>query len=542
MTQPDLLNQAISNAYDETPYLSNALPQTAPGHLRAVAHLYGLDSAPPARARVLELGCAAGGNLIPFAAAHPDAQVIGIDLSAEQVNSGREVVQRLGLRNLDLRALSITDIDDSLGQFDYIICHGVFSWVPPVVREAILRVCRNNLAPEGIAFISYNVYPGWKTFDILRDAIQLNSFSAAAPAEKLEKAKEMLGLLQHGLSPNNPMREAIRQAAHTLSRQPDYYLFHEYLEMINSPCYFLEFIASIQQAGLAYVSDTQPEGSFPSNYGEATVAALAAMSVDADRAMREQYLDFACGRQFRQSVLVRAERAGQILERPEASHFSSMFISAQLLPQTEQDRVHPSHRHYRTPANTGLATQEPSLIALIEALVEQWPAPIPFDRAVQIVGSKSELVGDALTHATLLHLVTLMNCGALRYRREPLAYGKDSSKPQLIPGLRELIVATNEKTLPIGHYNLWHQCVTLSAAPAARYVAALLDGSRTYTNVRTQLRDALTSGRITHPDGRAFKGARNVDPVAQDLLARILGELRSNGLLRCPPPPRYPPG
>ncbi|MFY3859314.1 methyltransferase regulatory domain-containing protein [Achromobacter xylosoxidans] len=322
MTEPDLLNQAISDAYDETPYLSNALLQTAPGHLRAVARLYGLDSAPLAGARVLELGCAAGGNLIPFAVAHPNAQVIGIDLSPEQVNAGREVVEKLGLRNLDLRALSITDIDDSLGKFDYIICHGVFSWVPPVVREAILRVCRDNLAPEGIAFISYNVYPGWKTSDILRDAMQLNSFSATTPAEKLKKAKEMLGLLQHGLSTNNLMREAISKAAHTLSQQPDHYLFHEYLEMINSPCYFLEFVASIQQAGLAYVSDVQPEGSFPSNYGEATANALAAMSGDADRVMREQYLDFAVGRPFRQSLLVHAERADQILERPEASHFS----------------------------------------------------------------------------------------------------------------------------------------------------------------------------------------------------------------------------
>ncbi|WZB65611.1 class I SAM-dependent methyltransferase [Achromobacter xylosoxidans] len=197
----------------------NALPfqRLAPNRARPPAGgsaSVWIDSAPLAGARVLELACAAGGNLIPFAVAHPNAQVIGIDLSPEQVNAGREVVEKLGLRNLDLRALSITDIDDSLGKFDYIICHGVFSWVPPVVREAILRVCRDNLAPEGIAFISYNVYPGWKTSDILRDAMQLNSFSATTPAEKLKKAKEMLGLLQHGLSTNNLMREAISKAAH----------------------------------------------------------------------------------------------------------------------------------------------------------------------------------------------------------------------------------------------------------------------------------------------------------------------------------------
>ncbi|MFY3136173.1 methyltransferase regulatory domain-containing protein [Achromobacter xylosoxidans] len=531
MTEPDLLNQAISDAYDETPYTSNALSQTAPGHLRAVAHLYGLDSAPLARARVLELGCAAGGNLIPFAIAHPDAEVIGIDLSPEQINAGREVAEKLGLRNLDLRALSITDIDDSLGKFDYIICHGVFSWVPPVVREAILRVCRDNLAPEGLAFISYNVYPGWKTSDILRDAMQLNSFSASTPAEKLKKAKEMLGLLQHGLSSNNLMREAISKAAQILSQQPDHYLFHEYLEMVNSPCYFLEFIASIQQAGLAYVSDTQPEGSFPSNYGEATATAVAAMSGDADRVMREQYLDFAVGRQFRQSVLVHAERADQILERPEASHLTSMLVSAELRPDAERDRARPSHRHFRTPANSGLATQDASLLALIDVLQEQWPSPVPFDQVQAVVGSKSALTGDALEHATIMHLVTLINCGALRYRRESLGYGNNSAKPKLIPGAGALILAASEKTLQVGYYNLWHQWVNLSANPAIRYVATLLDGTRSQAEIRTQLRDALTSGHVPHPDGLALKGARNVDPVAQELLVRILTTLRSSGLL-----------
>lgn len=531
MTEPDLLNQAISDAYDETPYTSNAMAQTAPGHLRAVAHLYGLESAPLATARVLELGCAAGGNLIPFAVAHPDAQVIGIDLSSEQINAGREVAQRLGLHNLDLRALSITDIDDSLGKFDYIICHSVFSWVPPVVRDAILRVCRDNLAPRGIAFISYNVYPGWKTSDILRDAMQLNSFSATTAAEKLKKAKEMLGLLQHGLAPNNLMREAISKAAHTLSQQPDHYLFHEYLELINSPCYFLEFIANVQQAGLAYVSDVQPEGSFPSNYGQATAAALAAMSSDADRVMREQYLDFAVGRQFRQSVLVHAERADQILERPEASHFSSMFVSAQLQAEAERDRAHPGHRHFRTPSNTGLATQDPSLIALIEALLERWPNPISFDLARSIVGEKLTQTGPKLEHATLLHLITLLNCGALRYRRESPGYSTEAAKPCLIPGARELIIAAGEKTLQVGHYNLWHQLVNVGPEPATRYVATLLDGSLTQAEIRTRLRDALTSGRIPHPDGLALKNARNVDPVAQELLVRILGRMRTSGLL-----------
>lgn len=531
MTEPDLLNQVISDTYDETPYTSNAFAQTAPGHLRSLAHLYGLESTPLEKARVLELGCAAGGNLIPFAVAHPEAELIGVDLSPEQIGAGQKIVQQLGLRNLDLRALSITDIDASLGKFDYIVCHGVFSWVPPFVREAILRVCRENLTPNGIVYISYNTYPGWKASDVLRDAMQLNTFGATTAAEKLKKARDMLGLMEFGLSPNNPMRDALRQAAHTLNQHPDHYLFHEYLEAVNTPCYFLEFVANIQQAGLTYLCDAQPEGSFPSNYGTATAAMLDSLSANADRAMREQYLDFAVGRQFRQSLLVHAERADQILERPEAGHFGSMHFSAQLADDTERDQAKPGYRHFRTPSNVVLTTQDASLVALIETLQQAWPASISFDKARAATGTKAACTGDELEHATLLHLVLLLNGGALRYRREPIAYGNDSAKPRLIPGARELIAASSQQALQVGHYNLWHQLVNVSADPATRFVAALLDGTLTQAEVRTQLRDALTSGRLAHPDGLTLKGARNVDPVAQALLVRILAALRAGGVL-----------
>lgn len=213
MTDTDAVTQALAAAYDETPYQSNAFSISAPGHLRAVAALYGISAPPVANARVLELGCAAGGNLLPYAVAHPEARAVGVDLSVQQIEAGQSIVKAMGLKNLDLRAMSITDITPEFGQFDYIIVHGVFSWVPPEVREAILRVCRENLAPEGIAYVSYNTYPGWKASDVVRDAMILNSHDAQTPEERLARAKDMLAMLENGLSNNNPLRSALQQAA-----------------------------------------------------------------------------------------------------------------------------------------------------------------------------------------------------------------------------------------------------------------------------------------------------------------------------------------
>jgi cyclopropane fatty-acyl-phospholipid synthase-like methyltransferase len=125
--------------YDMTPYTSNSYPQSAPGQLAAIGYLFGLETPEVATARVLEIGCGAGGNLIPFAAAHPRARVVGIDLSQVQIDHGRPRVHALGLNNLRLLAGDIARMNlAELGQFDFVIAHGVYSWVPPEVQEALL--------------------------------------------------------------------------------------------------------------------------------------------------------------------------------------------------------------------------------------------------------------------------------------------------------------------------------------------------------------------------------------------------------------------
>ena len=177
-------------AYDAVPYESHAFPQTAPGHLAAVAYLFGLEPVDVRTARVLEIGCAAGGNLIPFAAFHPQARVVGIDLSSVHVDQGRRRVKALDLNNLELIQSDVAAMDPAaLGEFDFIICHGVYSWVPENVQEAILSACDTMMAPGGVAYISYNVYPGWKSKEIVRDAMLLRGGDRATPDEKLSYAR-----------------------------------------------------------------------------------------------------------------------------------------------------------------------------------------------------------------------------------------------------------------------------------------------------------------------------------------------------------------
>ena len=185
-----------ATSYDAVPYDSNPFSQSQLEQLAAIATLFGLAPKLPSQARVLELGCATGGNIIPLAARYPNGVFLGLDLSEKQVSAGREVIKALGLRNIELRHGDITAISKGKQSFDYIICHGVYSWVPQAVQQAILRVCGENLAEQGVAYISYNVYPGWKMREVVRDAMLYHTRNVTDPKQKLEQARAMLNFTQ----------------------------------------------------------------------------------------------------------------------------------------------------------------------------------------------------------------------------------------------------------------------------------------------------------------------------------------------------------
>src|SRR5262249_29794315 len=160
---------------DEVPYESHPFAQTHPDRLCAVATILGTRPPPVGRGRVLEIGCASGGNLIPMAVALPEGKFVGVDLSGVEVSQGQKVIQTLKLPNIELRQQNILDVAPEDGRFDYIICHGIFSWVTRPVQDKILQICRQNLVPNGVAYVSYNTYPGWHMRGMIRDMMVYHS-------------------------------------------------------------------------------------------------------------------------------------------------------------------------------------------------------------------------------------------------------------------------------------------------------------------------------------------------------------------------------
>ena len=149
------MSTPIVNTYDQVPYDKKSFSQTHVDNLATTATLFGMQPARPECCRVLELGCAAGANLIPMAFYLPESQFMGVDYSKVQIDDGQKVLQSLRLANIELKQLNILEIDKTLGQFDYIICHGIFSWVADEIQEKIFSICSQNLAPQGVAYVSY---------------------------------------------------------------------------------------------------------------------------------------------------------------------------------------------------------------------------------------------------------------------------------------------------------------------------------------------------------------------------------------------------
>ncbi|MCH5052355.1 methyltransferase regulatory domain-containing protein [Pectobacterium aquaticum] len=530
-------NQEIAQSYDRQVYESCAFPFSSPGHLRAAAQLYGVESVPLANARVLELGCAGGGNLLPFALAYPDAYVVGVDLSAMQIGQGQELVAELGLKNLHLHAMSLTDITPEFGEFDYIITHGVFSWIPPEVRSGMLRVMRENLSPNGIAYISFNTYPGWKAGDVIRDAMLLHSHGLQDDETRLSSAKAVLGLFSDGIASNNPMSSALSGVVNQLRGLSDYYIVHEYLESFNSPCYLLEFADMLQQNGLEHVGDAEVHTELAAVYGQNVQLNHSLIAIGQPRVMRQQYLDFAVGRNFRKSIVVHQARAEQVKISPDLEYLMTFHWAGYFEETPYEAGSGRGTRRFVNHSNVDVLTSNATVLTIIQSLTDVWPATLDTNALVIRVKTNSGCDEADARKQVQAALLVLFNLNRLRYSLEPgpyTDYNKTAAlaQPNLVPSLAALVAKRQTASFGVLPYNLWHETINLKLNETEKYILPYLDGSRTVTELRALLRDALHHGWTPNTDGVSLKGQRNLDTVAGKILTNLLNLLHKTALLQ----------
>jgi methyltransferase-like protein/SAM-dependent methyltransferase len=486
--------EASSSSYDAVPYSVGAFPQTRPDRLATIATLFGLNPAHPARCRVLELGCAAGGNIIPMALADPESQFVGIDLSARQIEDALVTARELGLRNIDLRALSITDIPAEFGQFDYILCHGVYSWVPPEVQAKILEVCSKHLSPQGVAYVSYNCYPGWHARGAIREMLWYHTEQYPDPAVRIRAARGLLAFLVKAAPAGvaeGGYGSLIRHELALLMMTPDTYLLHEHLEEFNEPVYFHQFAGRAAGHGLQYLGEAQVSAMVASRFGPEIEKTLRAISPDLLH--MEQYMDFLRNRMFRQTLLCHADLRPNHALKPDA--VMGFYIASGAKAVSENpDVASDKPEEFKGEGALTLTTRDPLMKAAMLHLIGRWPESVRFADLLAAARERLGAAAPAPTDEEARQLATrLLHCytsNLVEFSISPSRCVRGVSERPVASAYARLRARAGLKTT-----NLRLESIPLT--PSSQLILQNLDGAHDRDALVAMLSDLIKAAPVT---------------------------------------------
>jgi len=309
-------------------YFYEALPfaETHPDHLGALAVLFGLRPQAPERFRLLEIGTATGGNILPMAARFPQCEFVGIDRAEDSLSLAKARAERAELGNVVLHLADLREFEEEPESFDYIVCHGVYSWIPEEAKVALRRLIRRHLTPTGVAYVSFNTMPGWHLRGAVRDMLRREVRGIATQAERVKKAREFLGFLATNFASEDPSRGWLVSELQILREMSNDYLLGEHLVEHNHAEYFADFAKSMSAEGLEFVTDAHLPFFFPERLGLEVAEAVRARS--SDLIEMQQALDLLELRCFRRAVLCRDDAS--LDRRVTASRLENLVITSRL--------------------------------------------------------------------------------------------------------------------------------------------------------------------------------------------------------------------
>ncbi|MCC6620576.1 MAG: class I SAM-dependent methyltransferase [Deltaproteobacteria bacterium] len=378
-------------SYDEFPYPGAAFWFTHPDHMAVLAELHGMSPPDPRGARVLELGCGDGSNILSIAQALPGATCVGVDLSESQVRIATRLAADAGITNARLVQADVREIDRAFGEFDFVISHGVYSWIPPGARDGLLRAIGATLSPHGVAMVSYNAMPGWHDFAPIRRLLKFHTDPIKAPDAKVRQARMMADVYcQQLIELDRDGREKMAHKIHSnVQAMSDWLMRHDWLAEFHYPVYVSDFVAHAREHGLDFLANACPSAQNAELLDEQAKALVMAVS---DRVRRQQYVDFFQHTRFRTTLLRRADAPVDDEAHPE--RIATYLVESRMdsdaftvVPPTsdvaiaseEVARLEREHHKYR---------------AVVQAISKDAPAAISMERAFDL--TLAELVDKGL--------------------------------------------------------------------------------------------------------------------------------------------------
>lgn len=366
------------NPYDELPYRSLPIEWSAPERLTLASLLHGGPRSPLNRYRVLELGCGNGANLLPLAYYRRHADFVGIDGAETQIalaNSRKEV---LNLSNIEfIHRDFLTAAECLSGQFDYIIAHGVFSWVPHDVRDAFLKLCTQRLRSGGLLYLNYNTYPGWNVRGMVRQFLLAQTSGEESLTMRGQRAQEVAAKVVSSVPiGEHPYAQLIANEFRFVSENHVSYVVHEYLSADNHPYWRSDFLTLMSQYDLSYVADAD------FNYASRRIPEELAPRLEKEQITGrtiDDTVDLLCYRQLHSPILTKGHWMKQPLGVEE---FASLYIASCLAPGTA-DR---EERMFQHPSGYEVEAKDEVIRTALMKLQSLWPRGLTVGELFQDVG------------------------------------------------------------------------------------------------------------------------------------------------------------
>lgn len=489
--------------YDLVPYTDHAYAEAHPDRLVVVGRLKGWDTGALERGRVLELGCGRGGNLLPMAAGMPGASFVGIDRSERQIDEAKRIASASGLTNVSFEVAGVEDTPPGPAEYDFVLCHGVYSWVPVETRRAMLRTAARALAPKGIAYVSFNTLPGWYERLAARDWLRFCASSLPRDGGP-EHARDALAWLVCHVSPElEPYRERLRGVSRRLEETDRAYLVHEYLAAEHHPETVTTFLGEAELAGLSYLGDAILQATALELLPDPVAAEARRMTVSAG----EQLTDFVRCTSFRRALLVRAPVGWSTPRDLAPSALESLRVASRMRDTGGRAEL------FAGPSVT-VQVSEPAVQVALRELGRIAPRSLPFSELVAAVGRAMPGRAPTELRATLvreLFDLWLASDGLDLHAFEPPMTTSPGERPEACPVARWH--AANGGSIT----NRWHHEVRLEE-PIVTYLLGRLDGTRTIADLAVEAKAALARG----PSSPAPVGPRELEGLvrgAVDLLA-----------------------
>ena len=460
----------------------------------------------------------------------PNASFLGIDLSINQIAEGNKLLKTLALPNIELRCQDILDFNEET-KFDFIIVHGIYSWVPAPVQEKILAISKKNLSPDGVAYISYNVLPGWHMRGMIRDMMLYHSSKFPDNASKISQAKGLLEFLSKSVQGDkNPYGIFLQSELELLKKQNDGYFFHEFLEENNFPVYFHEFSAAVNRNGLKYLGDSDVR---TMSTRDLTPEAQQLLTKTPSMIETEQYMDFLRNRMFRTSLIVHDNK--NPIYNLNSAAIVNFNVTSTLTPAEQNMDLHSANpANFMAHDGTTIGTTEPLIKAALLCLFESSPNSMTageiIEGACKKLGSKPPVASEEIAKVTaqigqtLITAYTSLPVGSLELTTRPINKScLVSSKPRAFK-LTQIQAATMGMIT-----NARHQMIQLG--DFEKVLLPMLDGKTDVSEIINNFKEMVNTNKIMVKDGGTQADAARVGEIIHLQVENALKTLTKSGML-----------